>query len=78
MIRPTERELTQDELLAEKGDRVRACLCASWEIAGVGRCVCPDARETVEEPLPGPPATRRDPRPGGRVLGPIPGQGTSS
>lgn len=39
------RELTRDELLAEAGERRRACLCASWEIAAVGRCVCLEASE---------------------------------
>jgi hypothetical protein len=39
------RELTRDELLAEAGERRRACLCASWELAAVGRCVCPEASE---------------------------------
>lgn len=37
--------LTRDELLAEAGERRRACLCASWELAAVGRCVCPEAIE---------------------------------
>jgi hypothetical protein len=38
-------ELTRDELAAEAGERRRACLCASWELAAVGRCVCPESRE---------------------------------
>ena len=39
------RELTRDEEAAERGARVRACLCASWELEALGRCVCPGARE---------------------------------
>lgn len=36
--------LTRDELEAESGVRVRACLCASWEITELG-CTCSAARE---------------------------------
>ena len=41
------RELTRDELEAETGSRQRACLCASWELAALGRCVCPRATEVT-------------------------------
>jgi hypothetical protein len=40
-----QRELTRDELEAEAGGRQRACLCCSWELAALGRCVCPLARD---------------------------------
>ncbi len=44
-----DRELTRDELEAEAGSRQRACVCASWELRAVGRCVCPDVRGEDED-----------------------------
>lgn len=47
------RELTRDEEAAERGARVRACLCATWELRALGRCVCPEARGEDEDAVNG-------------------------
>ncbi len=44
-----EGRLTRDEEAAERGLRQRACLCASWELRAVGRCVCPETRGENQE-----------------------------
>ena len=51
--------LTRDELDAEQGSKVRACLCASWELAALGRCVCPDVRDEGEAQIDMAPPSRK-------------------
>lgn len=41
--------LVRAELEQFAGQRP-ACLCATWELAALGRCVCPCARDHEDEP----------------------------
>ncbi len=47
-LTPADVFLTRDEIEAEAGRRQRACLCAPWELAALGRCVCPLANAEQE------------------------------